>query len=252
MLFKKGASPAEEVPVTAARSPAVEAALQGHLAVETEQPVESESPASDPPRAAWLQGSIEAESAVVQSPSHAEPVKQSAVGSWQSPVGDGAEDAVPQMAADFGDADAWSAEPEDDEPEKMHRVVDGDTLTKLAARYLGDPERYLELFEYNRDVLRSPDLLPIGSNLRIPPKLGGVLRPSAASAERLVPVLPAAVRSHATRLPQTYTVQPSETLTDIARKVYGDGRRHEQIFAANRDRLRHPQDLRPGMTLIIP
>lgn len=50
----------------------------------------------------------------------------------------------------------------------MHRVVDGDTLSSLALRYLGKSDRYLELFELNRDVLASPDLLPIGVLLKIP------------------------------------------------------------------------------------
>lgn len=51
---------------------------------------------------------------------------------------------------------------------QMHRIVDGDTLRDLAARYLGDANRYLEIYEANRDLLRQPDLLPLGSKLRIP------------------------------------------------------------------------------------
>jgi nucleoid-associated protein YgaU len=51
----------------------------------------------------------------------------------------------------------------------LHTVVDGDTLSKLAARYLGRSDAYLEIFELNRGVLSSPDLLPIGAKLRIPP-----------------------------------------------------------------------------------
>jgi LysM repeat protein len=51
---------------------------------------------------------------------------------------------------------------------RTHRIVDGDTLSKLASRYLGRADRFLEIFEFNRDVLASPDLLPIGSTLKIP------------------------------------------------------------------------------------
>ncbi len=50
----------------------------------------------------------------------------------------------------------------------VHRVQDGDTLPELAARYLGDPNRFMEIFEANRHVLASPDLLPIGVELIIP------------------------------------------------------------------------------------
>jgi nucleoid-associated protein YgaU len=49
-----------------------------------------------------------------------------------------------------------------------HKVADGDTLTELAKRYLGNAGRWSELYDYNRDVLTNPDLLPIGAELRIP------------------------------------------------------------------------------------
>jgi len=50
----------------------------------------------------------------------------------------------------------------------VHRIVDGDTLRDLAARYLGSEARYLEIFEANRDLLVRPDLLPLGVKIRIP------------------------------------------------------------------------------------
>ena len=50
----------------------------------------------------------------------------------------------------------------------MHRIVDGDTLRDLAARYLGSEDRYLEIFEANRDKLVRPDLLPLGVKIRVP------------------------------------------------------------------------------------
>jgi len=49
-----------------------------------------------------------------------------------------------------------------------HRIADGDTLSGIAAKYLGRADRYAEIFNTNRDVLRSPDLLPIGKVLKIP------------------------------------------------------------------------------------
>jgi LysM repeat protein len=53
---------------------------------------------------------------------------------------------------------------------RTHRVVDGDTLAKLAARYLGSSDRYGEIFAANRPLLSTPDLLPIGVELVIPPR----------------------------------------------------------------------------------
>jgi len=51
---------------------------------------------------------------------------------------------------------------------QVHKIVDGDTLGDLAARYLGSANRALEIFEANRDLLTDPELLPIGVELKIP------------------------------------------------------------------------------------
>ncbi|MBN1854519.1 MAG: LysM peptidoglycan-binding domain-containing protein [Pirellulales bacterium] len=50
----------------------------------------------------------------------------------------------------------------------VHRVRDGDTLSKLAERYLGDADRADEIYEWNRDRIENPELLPIGIDLRLP------------------------------------------------------------------------------------
>jgi nucleoid-associated protein YgaU len=53
---------------------------------------------------------------------------------------------------------------------RIHVVHRGDSLDRLAKRYLGDEARALEIFDLNRDVLENPHLLPIGAELRIPAK----------------------------------------------------------------------------------
>jgi nucleoid-associated protein YgaU len=53
-------------------------------------------------------------------------------------------------------------------PPRLHRIVDGDTLTALAKRYLGSADLAMEIFKANREVLSDPDLLPIGAELKIP------------------------------------------------------------------------------------
>lgn len=62
---------------------------------------------------------------------------------------------------------AWADHELADEPES-HVVVDGDSLERLAGRYLDDPHRGAEIYNLNRDVLTSPDVLPIGVELKIP------------------------------------------------------------------------------------
>lgn len=68
-----------------------------------------------------------------------------------------------------------------------HRIVDGDTLGTIARLYYGDEQRARELFEMNRNVLRDPELLPIGTELVIP---GGSPNQFAPPAAPLMPASP--------------------------------------------------------------
>ncbi len=62
-----------------------------------------------------------------------------------------------------GESDAEAAS-----PYRIHVIQEGDSLEKLAERYLDDRGRSLELFDLNRDVLDNPHLLRLGAELRIP------------------------------------------------------------------------------------
>ena len=53
---------------------------------------------------------------------------------------------------------------------RRHRLTDGDSLERLAERYLGNSARAAEIFAANRDLLPAPDLLPLGRIIRIPPR----------------------------------------------------------------------------------
>ncbi|HEY6564333.1 MAG TPA: hypothetical protein VIY86_07530 [Pirellulaceae bacterium] len=52
--------------------------------------------------------------------------------------------------------------------ERYHRIIEGETLESISARYLGSPDRALEIFATNRDRLTHPDILPLGLQIRIP------------------------------------------------------------------------------------
>jgi nucleoid-associated protein YgaU len=56
------------------------------------------------------------------------------------------------------------------EPEaKYYTVVSGDTLSKISKQFYGDPNKYNQIFEANKPMLKSPDKIYPGQNLRIPP-----------------------------------------------------------------------------------
>lgn len=49
-----------------------------------------------------------------------------------------------------------------------------------------------------------------------------------------------------------HQVQRGETLSSIAAKYLGSANRYDELFRANADQLRDPNDVQPGMTLRIP
>lgn len=52
---------------------------------------------------------------------------------------------------------------------RTHKIVNGDTLARIARRYLGSEDRSAEILELNRDVLTNPQMLPLGRVIKIPP-----------------------------------------------------------------------------------
>jgi nucleoid-associated protein YgaU len=61
------------------------------------------------------------------------------------------------------------ASPEPEPQSQYHRVVSGDTLSKIAKQYYGDLSKYPEIFEANKPMLKDPDKIYPGQVLRIPP-----------------------------------------------------------------------------------
>src|SRR5215475_10249420 len=60
-----------------------------------------------------------------------------------------------------GGADEWDAT-------QWHVVQKGETLSKIAEQYYGDPNLYPKIFEANRDILKDPNLIRVGQKLRVP------------------------------------------------------------------------------------
>jgi len=51
---------------------------------------------------------------------------------------------------------------------------------------------------------------------------------------------------------RTYTVQPGDTLSNIAKDYLGSANAYMKIFEANKDQLSDPDKIRPGQVLQIP
>jgi LysM repeat protein len=52
----------------------------------------------------------------------------------------------------------------------IYTVEPGDTLSKIAKKYLDSANRYNDIFNLNKDILSNPDLIKVGQKLKIPNK----------------------------------------------------------------------------------
>ncbi|KUF10141.1 LysM peptidoglycan-binding domain-containing protein [Pseudoponticoccus marisrubri] len=80
---------------------------------------------------------------------------------------------------------------------------------------------------------------------------------AAGAGDAADPALTAGLTAEATRppavtRPQSYVVQPGDSLAAIAYRFYGETALHTRIFEANRDRVAAPDRIRIGQTLTIP
>jgi nucleoid-associated protein YgaU len=125
-------------------------------------------------------------------------------------------------------------------------VQGGDTLSGIAARLLGDPGRYREIFEANRGVIRNPSVIHPGTVLRIPGQDG-------APAPTPTPVAPVVSHPEPTAGGTSlYYVGPGDSLSRIAARLTGDGNRWRELYEANRDQVSNPSTIRVGTPLKLP
>jgi nucleoid-associated protein YgaU len=52
--------------------------------------------------------------------------------------------------------------------QQMYIVKAGDTLSKISKQFYGDSNKYMQIFEANRDKLADPDKIQVGQELKIP------------------------------------------------------------------------------------
>lgn len=130
---------------------------------------------------------------------------------------------------------------------RTHTVVAGDRLYNLAEDYYGNGKYWRQIAEANPD-LANPNILPVGFELKLPPR-GDVVttRPAPRTAAE---VARAAATSRSG--PLEYVVERGDNLTRIAENTLDDPDRWRDIYELNRDKLSSPDRLLVGMKLKIP
>jgi nucleoid-associated protein YgaU len=76
--------------------------------------------------------------------------------------------APPPAAAAVVESPATTANANSIADQRVHVVAPGDSLSRIARQYYGDANRWPDILEANRDVIRTPEALRVGQELRIP------------------------------------------------------------------------------------
>lgn len=131
----------------------------------------------------------------------------------------------------------------------LYTVAAGDSTWKIAQAFYGAGENYIDIESENR--LQPNQSLLEGMELVIPNVPTRLQVKEITQGSETVVVTIAPTLTPASR-PTTYVVKPGEGLWQVAVKFYGNGNAYMRIFEANRDRMKTPDDINPGMTLRLP
>ena len=71
--------------------------------------------------------------------------------------------------ADFSDVTGGSSSTAPSETTRTVTVKEGDSLSKIAKRELGDANKWQAIFDANKDKIKNPDLIHPGQVLTLPP-----------------------------------------------------------------------------------
>lgn len=130
---------------------------------------------------------------------------------------------------------------------REYTVRSGDTMETIARAQLGEAALWTAVASANPRI--DPLKLRAGQTIRIP------LDPSNIQGKPNPEVVASAPSNPAKPEPAPrieYVVRRGDTLGAIARTYYNSSGRWQLILDANRDKIARPEDIRPGMTLVIP
>jgi len=138
-----------------------------------------------------------------------------------------------------------------------YTVKSGDTLSKIAAAHYdsGSPRFINAIFDANRSVLSSPDVLSIGAELVIPSIQGeqeSRSAPPLPNTERKAPRSGPAEHPTADTGHKWYQIKKRDRYASIAREQLGDESRWPEIYELNRDKFPDPGLIREGVRIKLP
>lgn len=135
-----------------------------------------------------------------------------------------------------------------DSSTRLHVVTEGDTLRNIARTWYGDESIASSLAAHNN--LPDPNRLVAGTRLLMPEfeVSETVIVTMGATPPAPTPAAPSAETPPADPV-EVYTVQPGDTLSQIAQKLLGSSRNTDRLFEMNRDVIGNIDALQVGMKL---
>lgn len=124
-----------------------------------------------------------------------------------------------------------------------HTMAAGETLSAVARHFYGNPRYWHVIADANPGKVLPDGRVKQGVRLTIPDKAGAIRRQQHQSS----PDTATARTSH-----RTIQVAAGDTMTQLAQRYLGSSHRWRELLAANKDKLSSPEDLRAGMTLVLP
>jgi nucleoid-associated protein YgaU len=122
-------------------------------------------------------------------------------------------------------------------PIHRYTVKQEDTLFSIAKDVYSDGTKWPSILEANSKTLRTPSDLSIGQSLIIP------ALPEDPESDK---------DSKGLQVPETYVIQPGDTLYGIAMRYYGEAIAAERILDANRDKIANKDQLAVGLEINMP
>jgi LysM repeat protein len=133
-----------------------------------------------------------------------------------------------------------------------YEIQERDNLSKISKKFYGTPNKWKLILDANTDTIPSEKHMRLGVKLRIPKVVHEEAKSASAKADLSKDHgEPYPTKTIATETGKTYTIQQYDNLYKIAKKVFNDGNRWEDILQWNHKVIDDPQRLRPGTVLVI-
>lgn len=123
-----------------------------------------------------------------------------------------------------------------------YTIQKNDNLWRIAVDYYGDGNKYMDIYNANKDVLASPTSIAVGTNIVLADVLnanGTATQGQGVVTATVNPTIqtPATVTTTVTPSQDTYVVQKGDTLGEIATRFLGSSIKYKELYEYNKDIL---------------